>query len=131
MKQLLSRDLMYEPLKQICDKFPEWLALHRESLSQEEYVNHGLQYQTFQKLLAVYDTEPDNFPRIMELMFDMQNFGQPPADIIKDLAPGLNFDENGMPIMANLGSGMMPGGEGMPDLSNLSEKMADGQCSLM
>jgi hypothetical protein len=57
---------------------------------------------TFQKLLAVYDTEPDNFPRLMELMFDMQAFGQPPADIIKDLAPGLKFDENGMPIMANM-----------------------------
>lgn len=75
MRQLLSRDLMYEPLQQICEKFPEWLATHRESLTEEEYVNHGLQYQTFQKLLAVYDTEPDNFPRIMELMFDMQNFG--------------------------------------------------------
>lgn len=29
MRQLLSRDLMYEPIKQICDKFPEWLALHK------------------------------------------------------------------------------------------------------
>jgi hypothetical protein len=35
----------------------------------------------------------------MELMFDMQQYGQPPAEIIKDLAPGLKFDENGMPIM--------------------------------
>ena len=26
MRQLLSKDLMYEPTKQICDKFPEWLA---------------------------------------------------------------------------------------------------------
>lgn len=136
MRQLLSRDLMYEPVKQICEKFPEWLATHRDTLSQEEYVNHGLQYQTFQKLLAVYDTEPDNFPRIMELMFDMQNYGQPPADIIKDLAPGLKFDENGMPIMPNMGAGMFPegmmaGGEGLPDLSNLSGKMAEGQCSVM
>jgi peroxin-19 len=29
MRQLLSKDLMYEPTKQICEKFPEWLALHR------------------------------------------------------------------------------------------------------
>ena len=41
----------------------------------------------------------------MELMFDMQQYGQPPAEIIKDLAPGLKFDENGMPIMPNMGSG--------------------------
>jgi peroxin-19 len=29
MRQLLSKDLMYVPTKQICEKFPEWLALHR------------------------------------------------------------------------------------------------------
>ncbi|CAE7715328.1 PEX19-2, partial [Symbiodinium microadriaticum] len=28
MKQLLSRDLMYDPIKQVCEKFPEWLALN-------------------------------------------------------------------------------------------------------
>jgi hypothetical protein len=29
MRQLLSKDLMYEPTKQVCDKFPEWLAIHK------------------------------------------------------------------------------------------------------
>lgn len=69
----------------------------------------------------------------MELMFDMQKYGQPPADIIKDLAPGLQFDENGMPIMPNMGAGMfpqMPGGEGLPNLSELSGNMKDGQCTI-
>jgi hypothetical protein len=31
----------------------------------------------------VYETEPDNFPRLMELMQDVQQYGQPPAEIIK------------------------------------------------
>jgi peroxin-19 len=31
----------------------------------------------------VYKTEPDNFPRLMELMQDVQQYGQPPAEIIK------------------------------------------------
>ena len=137
MRQLLSRDLMYQPMKEICNKFPEWLALHKINLSEGEYTNYGKQYQTFQKLLAVYDTEPDNFPRLMELMFDLQSFGQPPSDIIKDLAPNLKFDENGMPIMPNMGAGMMPEGTnptdpnaGLPDLNELASKMATGQCSI-
>jgi peroxin-19 len=67
----------------------------------------------------------------MELMFDMQQFGQPPAEIIKDLAPGLRFDENGMPIMPNMGAGMMPGGEGFPDMNDISARMGSGQCNLM
>jgi peroxin-19 len=72
----------------------------------------------------------------MELMFDLQQYGQPPADIIKDLAPGLTFDENGMPIMPNMGAGMFPEGGGMPggaggglpNLAEMSGNMANGQC---
>eukprot|EP01039_Chlorochromonas_danica_P004955 gene4955-5438_t len=133
MRQLLSKDLMYDPTKMICRKFPEWLAIQRKHLTVSEYENYGRQYQCFQKILAVYDTEPDNFPRLMELMFDLQQFGQPPAEIIKGLAPGLQFDENGMPIMPNMGAGMMPempGGQGLPNLAELSENMANGQCNI-
>jgi hypothetical protein len=70
----------------------------------------------------------------MELMFDLQQYGQPPADIIKGLAPGLQFDENGMPIMPNMGAGMMPempGGSTMPNLGEATTSMANGQCAIM
>eukprot|EP01042_Synura_sphagnicola_P003965 gene3965-4978_t len=132
MRQLLSRDLMYDPIKQVCDKFPEWLALHKDNLVEAEYTTYGKQYQVFQKLLAVYDTEPENLPRLMELMFELQEYGQPPAEIIKGLAPGLQFDENGMPIMPNMGVGMMPGGEGgLPNLADIAGNMGDGKCTIM
>ena len=42
----------------------------------------------------------------MELMQDMQECGQPPAEIVKELAPGLEFGPNGMPLMANMGPGV-------------------------
>ena len=70
----------------------------------------------------------------MELMFDLQQYGQPPADIIKDLAPSLQFDENGMPIMPNMGSGLMPevpGGTVMPNLGEATTAMSNGQCTIM
>ena len=75
MRQLLSKDLMYDPTKQICEKFPEWLSTHRRSLSEAEYNNYGKQYQSFQKILAVYDTEPDNYPRYSDvcLFFNSSN----------------------------------------------------------
>jgi peroxin-19 len=37
MEQLLSKDLMYEPMKQVTDKFPEWLAENKSTLSTEDY----------------------------------------------------------------------------------------------
>ena len=71
MRQLLSKDLMYKPIQQICGKFPEWLAFHKANLRDSEYENYGKMYQTFQKIIAVYDVEPDNFPRFRVLVFEI------------------------------------------------------------
>ncbi|KAL3817831.1 hypothetical protein ACHAXA_002698 [Cyclostephanos tholiformis] len=112
MKQLLDKDLMYEPMREVCARFPKYLAENKERISQEEYTRYGKQYQYFQKIVHVYETEPGNFDRLMGLMQDIQEYGQPPADIIKELAPDLEFDEEGMPIMDPIGRGggmMMPG----------------------
>jgi peroxin-19 len=63
MKQLLSKDMMYEPAKMICERYPEWLALHKEELPPEKYEIYGKQYQTFQRIVAAYELEPDNYAR--------------------------------------------------------------------
>ncbi|OQR92371.1 hypothetical protein THRCLA_08722 [Thraustotheca clavata] len=114
MQQLLSKDVMYDPMKQICEKYPEWLAEKESVLSKEDYERYGKQYQYFQQILAVYETEPDNYARLSELMQEMQECGQPPSEIVKELAPGLQFDDDGMPIMPNMGPGMFPGMAGLP-----------------
>lgn len=130
MKQMLSKEIMYVPMKQIAERFPEWLADNEGKLSAEEYENYGKQYQFFQRIVAVYETEPDNFPKLvrsycresyvscsladccwrcvlqMELMQDMQETGAPPSEIIKELAPGLQFTEDGMPMLPNMGPGV-------------------------
>jgi hypothetical protein len=38
----------------------------------------------------------------MELMQEAQEFGQPPAEILKDIAPDLELDDNGMPKLEGL-----------------------------
>ena len=106
MRQLLSKEVMYEPMKEITKKFPKWLAENEDSLSKEDYERFGKMYQYFQKIVAVYESEPNNYTRLMELMQDMQECGQPPAEIVKELAPGLEFGPNGMPLMANMGPGV-------------------------
>ena len=141
MRQLLARDLMYEPMKLVCEKYPEWLADKMDGLTKDEYMRYGTQYQYFQRVVAVYEREPDNFNRLMEfvafytvikhrLLKDLQEYGPVPAEIIKELAPGLEFSSEGMPIMT-MGQDMMPtagvgvmGGLPMPD-------SAAQQCSLM
>jgi len=140
MQQLLSKEIMYEPIKEITEKYPDWLAENERKLDPEEYVRsivttlshhlvilcppvlhcrykkYGTQYQYMQKIVAVFESEPDNFERLTTLLTEMQAYGQPPSDIIKELAPGLQFSPDGMPLMPNMGSGFpamnMPGMEG-------------------
>lgn len=61
----------------------------------------------FQKLVKLYETDPTNTPKLMECMQEIQEFGQPPVEIIKDIAPGIDLDEDGMPIFDSK-SGLPP-----------------------
>lgn len=64
------------------------------------------QYDCFKELVHVYETNPDNVADLLELMQQVQEYGQPPQDIINEIAPGLELDEDGMPKINPL--------EGMP-----------------
>ncbi len=113
MKQLLDKELMYQPMKEVCTRYPKWLATHKDQLTEEEYQKYGTQYQYFQRIVRLYETDPGNFDRLMELMQDIQEYGQPPVEIIKELAPELQFDEEGMPVMMDvMGGGGGGGGMG-------------------
>ena len=50
MRQLLSKEVMYTPMKQICEKYPEWLAENEAQLASEDYERYGHQYQYFQQV---------------------------------------------------------------------------------
>ena len=112
----------------MCDKYPEWLAEKYETLSQDEYQRYGTQYQYFQRIVAVYKYEPDNFPRLVELLQDLQKYGQVPSEIIKELAPASEFGPDGMPVM-NLGDNIFPkpgAAPGMPSLPTPDASAASG-----
>ena len=130
MRQLLARDLMYEPCKLVCDEYPNWLATYKHDLLEEDYMRYGRQYQYFQRICFVYEKEPDNFPRLMELFQDLQNYGQPPAEIIQTLAPGLHFTPDGMPT-TNIDPNVFP--TTSPDMPTIPmpDKDAAQQCPVM
>ena len=87
-------------------QYPAWLAAHAPPrLSQSEYEAAGRQYRLFQSITAVYETDPDNFPRLLELLQQLQESGGPPREIIAAIAPGLELSEDGLPMLP----GMMGG----------------------
>lgn len=95
MQQLLSKEILYEPMKEIAQKYPKWLEEHEESLTKDEYSRYSRQYQFIVRLNEVYENDPENFTKIVDLMQKMQECGQPPNDIVQEVAPDLD--------LANLG----------------------------
>ncbi|ERN00713.1 hypothetical protein AMTR_s00106p00092120 [Amborella trichopoda] len=90
MHQLLSREILHEPMKEIGGRYPKWLEEHKASLSKEDYERYYHQHQLIVELNDVYENEPNNFTKIVDLMQKMQECGQPPSDIVHELAPDLD-----------------------------------------
>uniref|UniRef100_A0A1D1Z9Q3 Peroxisome biogenesis protein 19-1 n=1 Tax=Anthurium amnicola TaxID=1678845 RepID=A0A1D1Z9Q3_9ARAE len=95
MQQLLSKEVLHEPMKEIAERYPKWLEEHRHELNPEDNDRYHRQYEFILMLNEVFENDPDNFSKIMELMQKMQECGQPPNDIVQELAPDLD--------LANLG----------------------------
>lgn len=95
MKQLLSKDILYEPMKEIGERYPKWLEDHKSTLSEEDYRRYSHQYELIQELNGVYDNDSSNFTKIVELMQKMQECGQPPNDIVHELAPDFDVSNFG------------------------------------
>ena len=84
MKSVLSKELLYPPLKDLSDKYPDWLAENRQKLSEKDFDNYNKQFTVTQSLVAVFeaqDGEPE-FEKVFQLMQQMQTFGHPPKDLI-------------------------------------------------
>lgn len=95
MQQLLSKEILYEPMKEICDRYPKWLEDNKAKLTDEEYARYSRQYEFIKDLNQVYEAEPENFNKIVELMQKMQECGQPPNDIVQELAPDFDLSNLG------------------------------------
>lgn len=110
MEQLLSKELMYEPMKQVTEKFPSWLTENEKQLRKNgEWDRRNNQYGCFRKLIEAYeeggnhDAEGKEIKvrRLVDLMDKAQAYGQPPSEILNEIAPGLELDEYGLPKMSN------------------------------
>ncbi|KAI9274340.1 Pex19 protein [Phascolomyces articulosus] len=105
MQQLMSKELLYEPMKDMASKYPDWLKENKDKLSQAEYEKYEKQHELCKQVVAKYDAS--NFDEkneaqsreIMDLMQKMQDLGQPPASMLEELAGpgGLNLGPGGIP----------------------------------
>ena len=109
---LVSKDILFEPLLELSTKYPPWLKSHLPPfLSQSDYDRYSHQYHIIQQIVDIYkgmqdtESESDSNPlnqRVLELMNQMQESGNPPDDILAEFVPDMKLGENGLPDMNSL-----------------------------
>ncbi|KAI9218671.1 Pex19 protein, partial [Blastocladiella britannica] len=96
MQSLLSKDILHEPLKDLHARYPDYLAANRDSLAADDLSMYEKQYALIGEILAIYNANPDGAAenegsdaqkKVAELMHQVQELGQPPAEIMRELAP--------------------------------------------
>merc|ERR1711860_254048 len=87
---MLQKEHFQEPMREIADKYPAWLEKNESKCSAEEFSNYKKQYECFQKILNCYKSEETDTQKVMELMREMQDYGQPPEDIVSDMMPPMD-----------------------------------------
>ncbi|KAK8787398.1 hypothetical protein V5799_022827 [Amblyomma americanum] len=103
MQNLLSKDLLYPALRDIVDKYPDWLADKRSSLADGEYERYNQQFGLMRRVCEEFEAEQASdaaevkqarFERVLSLMQKMQECGHPPKDLV-EIGPDIGLDEHG------------------------------------
>ncbi|KAI1901199.1 hypothetical protein AGOR_G00031840 [Albula goreensis] len=113
MQNLLSKEVLYPSLKEITDKYPEWLSCNRQSLPPDQYRRYEQQHKIMGEICSHFEREGDgeqdggenNFENILELMQQLQDLGQPPKELAGEAPPGMNFDLESLNLPGASGAG--------------------------
>ncbi|GLV36650.1 Peroxin 19 [Carabus blaptoides fortunei] len=108
MQSLLSKEVLYPSLKDILDKFPGWLDENKSKLDAAELERYTKQKDLMNEVCTELEAEQESdsdamkrerFDKVLNLMQNMQNLGHPPAELVGDTGPGLQFDAQGNPML--------------------------------
>ncbi|KAH9072839.1 Pex19-domain-containing protein [Lactarius deliciosus] len=103
MGQLMGKDVLYDPLKELNDKFPSYLSSNEDKLSPSDLARYRAQHTCASKIVAIFedskyrDDDPKTAADVVTLMTEMQEHGAPPAEIMGELPPGLELGPDGAP----------------------------------
>ncbi|KAG2137421.1 Pex19-domain-containing protein [Suillus bovinus] len=93
MGQLMGKDVLYEPLKELSDKFPDYLKANAITLTSDDKSRYDAQIICIKQLLQIFEskdyTDDDDKTRIkiVDLMGELQKHGSPPEEVMGPLPP--------------------------------------------
>lgn len=97
MQSLLSAEVLLPSLKDLTEKYPGWLQENGEKIPKEDKERYEKQLKLMEDVCRELEKEkPEDsaeekrvrFQTVLDMMQNMQDLGQPPADLVGDLGPG-------------------------------------------
>ncbi|KAL1714995.1 Pex19 protein family-domain-containing protein [Schizophyllum commune] len=101
MSSLMSKEVLYEPMKELEEKMPAYLENPSEPLQAGDKERYQSQLVCVRKIIATFDEpgysdeDPARSKKIVDLMSEMQDYGPPPSAIIGQMPagfPGMGAD---------------------------------------
>lgn len=122
LRELSSKEILYEPIKEMHDKYPQWLEKNKDKVSQEELARYKNQQRIIDEITARFESPQYNDSNeadkkyIADRMEEMQQSGAPPQELMGDISggaiPGFDGMSGGL-------EGLGLGGDGMPSEKDL------------
>jgi len=101
MGELMGKPILYEPLSELAQGFPSYLANPPSPLSDQDRKRYDLQLSCVRRILAVFDQagyddkDAKSRQKIGDLMAEMQSYGSPPSEL---MGPIPDLSEEGCSI---------------------------------
>ena len=96
MEDLMNKDVLYEPLKDMHSRFPAYLASPAaEKLDDDTRQAYVAQEATMGEIISVFessnysDSNPEKRKQVADLVSKLQEFGTPPQELLGDMPPEL------------------------------------------
>ncbi|GAB7348077.1 hypothetical protein MBLNU459_g6107t1 [Dothideomycetes sp. NU459] len=92
MEQLTNKEILYDPMKELHDKFPTWLRENRDKTPSADLARYEQQQKVVSEIVARFerkeysDDNKDDREYIVERMQQMQAAGSPPPDLVGDMS---------------------------------------------
>lgn len=91
MEQLTNKEILYEPMRELNEKFPGWMEKNGKTLNKEDKERYEEQQRLVAEMVAKFeeptykDENVADREYVVDRMQKMQAAGSPPADLVGDM----------------------------------------------
>ncbi|KAI5818714.1 Pex19 protein [Pyronema omphalodes] len=95
MEQLTSKEILYEPMKELNEKYPAWMKENEAKTKKEDLERYRVQMGIVREIVERFDRpsykdeNEEDREYIVERMQKMQSAGAPPAELMGDMTEGM------------------------------------------